>query len=84
MPRRSFTTQVEQAVQDRVRSTVAGMQRQGFPELTLAQFVEDALREHATTVEQEHHGGKPWPVDPHLTRGRPLVGRGDSNGISTT
>lgn len=42
MPRRSFTTQVEQAVQDRVRSTVAGMQRQGFPELTLAQFVEDA------------------------------------------
>lgn len=67
----------------RVRSTVAGMQRILGPHYTLRQFIVDATAEHCRRLEEEHHDGQPWPpVAAGLPAGARLRAAGDSSRIT--
>lgn len=75
---RSFSTQVPQAVQARVRATVRGMQLLHGGGYTLARFTTEAPIEHALRLEDLHHGGTPWDAEQvRLPRGARLS---DTNG----
>lgn len=67
---------------ERVRGTVAGMQRIIGAHYTLGQFLLDATREHCDRLEREHHDDQPWPPIPRGTLARGArVGRPDRRGI---
>lgn len=56
MTKDRFGTQVPADLLERVRRTVAGLQRER-PDLTLSQFVTDALQEHTQQMEERYNGG---------------------------
>ena len=68
-----FSTQVDEAVQDDVRATVAALQRLVGPHLTLGAFTTEALRAAVQAAQDEHNDGKPFQVaHVNLPRGRRL------------
>lgn len=60
-PKENLQSQVPAAHAERVRGTVAGMQRILGGQYTLSRFLLDATREHCDRLEREHHDGQPWP-----------------------
>lgn len=70
MSRERFSTQVEATVAARTRATVAGVRRVTGEDLTLAEFVEEALAAHCARLEVQHHEGQPWPTLARLRPGR--------------
>lgn len=68
-----FGTQVPVELIERVRRTVAGLQREQ-PELTLSQFVTDALTDYTRQMEKEHNGGEPFGPVRRLRRGPRIKG----------
>ncbi|MDQ2850163.1 MAG: hypothetical protein M3Y49_05395 [Actinomycetota bacterium] len=74
-----FSTQIPQAILDRVRSAVAGLQEVD-PEWSMAQLVTDALGRHVRHLEEQHHGGVPWPPVTKLSKG-PRPRRPRDNGL---
>lgn len=67
---------------ERVRGTVAGMQRILGGQYTLSRFLLDATREHCDRLEREHHDNQPWPPIPRGTLARGArVGRPDRRGV---
>lgn len=68
-----FSTQVDEAVQDDVRATVAALQRLVGPQITLGAFTTEALRAAVQAAQDEHNEGKPFQVaHVSLPRGRRL------------
>ncbi|MDQ2850959.1 MAG: hypothetical protein M3Y49_09535 [Actinomycetota bacterium] len=63
-----FSTQAPRALLDRVRAAVAGLQEQD-PEWSLSRFVTQALARHVRHLEEQHHGGVPWPAVTTLRKG---------------
>lgn len=64
-----FSTQIPGSLRTRARAAVAGMKTVD-PSYSLSQLVTDAVRAHVTHLEQQHHGGRPWPSVAHLDIGR--------------
>lgn len=64
-----FSTQIPGALRARARATVAGMKTVDGS-YSLSRLVTDAVREHIARLEQQHHGGVPWPGVAHLNVGR--------------
>lgn len=74
--RNPFATQVDEEVVERVRATVAGLQRLLGPTVTLSSFVTEALVEHIRRAERKHNNGDPFTTtDDPLLRGRRLSGK---------
>ncbi|GAA3621844.1 hypothetical protein GCM10022199_27860 [Marihabitans asiaticum] len=63
-PKENLQAQVPAQHAERVRGTVAGMQRVHGAAYTLTQFLLDATEEHCRRLEAEHHDGQPWPPMP--------------------
>lgn len=57
-----FGTQVPKAVIDAVRATVNGLQRRIGPEVTLSNFVTEALANHVRDAEVRYNKGEPFPT----------------------
>ena len=53
--RERFATQVAPDITARVRATVKGLQRQGWDNMSLALFTEQALTELCARMERDHH-----------------------------
>lgn len=68
-----FSTQIPSDLSERVRATVAGMQRLQ-PEYTLSAFAAEALEKHARDLEDEWNDGRHWPLVRRLRRGSRLTG----------
>jgi hypothetical protein len=69
--RARYSTQVAEAIQDRVRATVTGVSAATGSEYTLAAFTEDALEQFCRHLEQVYNDGSPWPTKaPRLRPGR--------------
>lgn len=63
-----FSTQVSERTQARVRATVRGIARVTNTDYTLSRLVEDALDAYCASMEEQYHGGAPWPVSDHRLR----------------
>lgn len=63
-----FGTQLPVDLIERVRRTVAGLQHDS-PDLTLSQYVTDALQEHTRQMEERHNAGQPFGPVRTLRRG---------------
>ena len=70
--RERFATQVAPDITARVRATVKGLQREGWDDMSLASFTEQALMELCARMERDHHDDEPWPAVNSLPRGRKI------------
>lgn len=61
MTRENLQAQVPADLAARVRGSVVGMQALFGAGYTLTQFLADAAEAHCEHLEQQHHGGVPWP-----------------------
>ena len=81
--RENLQAKVPAAHLQRVRATVAGMQRIAGPHYTLTQFILDATAAHCRHLEEQHHDGRPWPAPTGtLPVGARLRAAGDSSRIT--